>query len=53
MEHQERALGAYVEQVKGEPGTLGVVVVGSVARGEEREDSDVDVYLVVDADRFA
>ena len=53
MEHQERALDAYVESVRGEPGALAVVLVGSVAQGREREDSDVDVYFVVDDDRFA
>ena len=53
MEQQERALAAYVESVRDEPGTLAVVVVGSVAQGRERPDSDVDVYLVVDEERFA
>ncbi|WP_243231756.1 nucleotidyltransferase domain-containing protein [Microbacterium sp. CIAB417] len=53
MEHQERALAAYVDQVAADPDTVGVVVIGSVARGTEREDSDVDVYLVVTADAFA
>ena len=31
----------------------GVVVVGSVARGDERPDSDVDVYLVLTDDAYA
>lgn len=53
MEQHERALAAYVDEVRGDPETLGVVVVGSVARGEERPDSDVDVYLVVTDERFA
>lgn len=53
MEQQERALSAYVESVRDEPGTLAVIVVGSVAQGRERPDSDVDVYLVVDEERFA
>ena len=53
MEHHERALAAYVEQVAGDPETLGVVLIGSLARGAEREDSDVDVYLVVTAEAFA
>lgn len=53
MEHQERALAAYVDAVRGEPGVLAVVLIGSVAQGREREDSDVDVYLVVDDERFA
>lgn len=53
MEQHERALAAYVDEVRGDPETLGVIVVGSVARGEERPDSDVDVYLVVTEERFA
>jgi hypothetical protein len=53
MEQQERALAAYVDDVRADADTLGVVLVGSVARGEERPDSDVDVYLVVGEERFA
>ena len=53
MLQQERALTAYVDSVKGRPGALAVVLVGSVAQGREREDSDVDVYFVVDEERFA
>jgi predicted nucleotidyltransferase len=48
MEQHERAISAYVESVQGDERNLAVVVVGSVARGTERPDSDVDVYLVVD-----
>lgn len=53
MEQQERALAAYIDSVRDEPATLAVIAVGSVARGEERPDSDVDVYLVVDDEAFA
>lgn len=53
MEQHERALAAYVDSVRDEPATLAVIVVGSVAQGRERADSDVDVYLVVDDDSFA
>jgi hypothetical protein len=53
MEHQERALAAYVAQVSEDPDAVGVILVGSLARGAEREDSDVDVYLVVTAEAFA
>ncbi|WP_106815169.1 nucleotidyltransferase domain-containing protein [Microbacterium timonense] len=53
MEQQERALNAYVDSVKDQPGALAVVAIGSVAQGRERADSDVDVYLVVDEERFA
>lgn len=53
MEHHNRALSAYVEQVSQDLDTLGVVSIGSIARGTEREDSDVDVYLVVTTEAFA
>jgi hypothetical protein len=53
MEQHERALDAYLDQIRGDPEVLAVVVVGSVARGTERADSDVDVYLVVTDEGFA
>jgi predicted nucleotidyltransferase len=53
VEQQDRALAAYVDSVRDDPGVLAVIVVGSVAQGRERENSDVDVYLVVDEERFA
>ncbi len=53
MEQHERALAAYVDSVREQPGALAVVAIGSVAQGREREDSDVDVYFVVDDERFA
>jgi predicted nucleotidyltransferase len=52
MEHHERALAAYVDSVRADPATVAVVAVGSVARGTERPDSDVDVYRVVQDDAF-
>jgi len=52
MEHHEDTLGAYVRRVKADPNAIAVIVVGSVARGTERPDSDVDVYLVVPDDVF-
>jgi predicted nucleotidyltransferase len=45
--HHEQALAFFRDSQAASPDTLGVVVVGSVARGDERPDSDVDVYLVV------
>lgn len=53
MEHQERALAAYVDDVRDDDDVLAVILVGSLARGTERETSDVDVYLVVTDERFA
>jgi predicted nucleotidyltransferase len=53
MEHHERAIAAYVATVRDDPAALAVIVVGSVARGTERPDSDVDLYLIVDDGAFA
>jgi hypothetical protein len=47
MHHHEQTIAAFTESQRASSDTLGVVVVGSVARGDERPDSDVDVYLVV------
>ncbi|MHA7984534.1 hypothetical protein ACX9R5_01900 [Rathayibacter sp. CAU 1779] len=47
MHHHELALAAYIDDVRSDPDVLGVILVGSPARGSERESSDVDVYLVV------
>ncbi|MET9019627.1 nucleotidyltransferase domain-containing protein [Actinopolymorpha sp. NPDC004070] len=38
--------------MKTDPDTIAVILVGSVARGTERPDSDVDVYLVAPDDVF-
>jgi predicted nucleotidyltransferase len=52
MQHHEETLAAYVESVRSLPETLGVVLVGSVCRGTERPDSDVDVYRVITDEAF-
>ena len=52
MQHHEQTLAAYVESVRNLPETLGVVLVGSVCRGTERPDSDVDVYRVITDEAF-
>lgn len=52
MEHHERAIARYVTAVSSDPEVLAVVVSGSVARGAERPDSDVDLYLVVTEQRW-
>ena len=52
MQHHEETLAAYVESVRTRPETLGVVLVGSVCRGTERPDSDVDVYRVITDEAF-
>ncbi|WP_219412421.1 nucleotidyltransferase domain-containing protein [Pseudonocardia nigra] len=53
MRHHEDTLAEFVAAVRADPESLAVVAVGSVARGTERPDSDVDVYLVVTDDQFA
>lgn len=52
LPHHERAIARFTAEAATR-GSLGVVVVGSVARGTARPDSDVDVYEVVDDARFA
>lgn len=53
MQQHDDTISGYVGSVEGRPEVLGVVVVGSVARGTPREDSDVDVYLVVTDEAYA
>jgi hypothetical protein len=50
-EHHERAITAFLDAARAR-GALGVIIVGSVARGTERPDSDVDLYEVVDDAAF-
>lgn len=52
MQHHEDTLDRYVRRVQADPNAIAVILVGSVARGTERPDSDVDVYLVVSDDVF-
>jgi hypothetical protein len=52
VEHHEAALARYVSDASAQEATLAVVLVGSLARGTERPDSDLDVYLVVDDDAW-
>ncbi|GGM17819.1 hypothetical protein GCM10010129_72510 [Streptomyces fumigatiscleroticus] len=52
MQHHEETLDAYVRRVAADPDAIAVILVGSVARGTERPDSDVDVCLVVPDDVF-
>jgi predicted nucleotidyltransferase len=52
VQHHEDTLAAFVAQEAARDDTVAVVVSGSVARGDARPDSDVDVYLVVTEERF-
>ncbi len=53
VRHHEETVEAFTRAQAALPETLGVVVVGSVARGEARPDSDVDVYVVVTDEAYA
>ncbi len=53
MRHHELTIDAFTAGQVVRPEVLGVVMVGSVARGDERLDSDVDVYLVVSNEAYA
>lgn len=53
MQHHDDTIAGYVASVSDRSEVLGVVVVGSVARATPREDSDVDVYLVVTDEAYA
>jgi predicted nucleotidyltransferase len=47
VKHHDDAIARYIERVSADPQNLAVILTGSLARGLERPDSDVDVYLVV------
>ncbi len=47
MKHHDEAVKRYIARVKDDPDVVAVVVSGSLARGTERDDSDIDLYLVV------
>ena len=53
VRHHEETLENFTARRLRDADVLGVVVVGSVARGDERTDSDVDVYLVVTDEAYA
>jgi len=53
MKHHDAALERFVARSEGDTETLAVVVSGSVARGDERPDSDIDLYLIVTEERWA
>jgi predicted nucleotidyltransferase len=53
VRHHEETIDRFTASESARPEVLGVVVVGSVARGDERPDSDVDVYVVVTDQAYA
>jgi predicted nucleotidyltransferase len=52
MKHHDDAIGRYVAVATADPDTLAIVLTGSVARGDERPDSDIDIDLVVTEEAF-
>lgn len=50
--HHEQAIEELAADARAD-GSLGLVVVGSAARGTARPDSDIDIYRVVDDEVFA
>ncbi len=50
--HHQQALDYLKDQQQADAQVLGVIVIGSIARGEAWEDSDVDFLVVVDQEAF-
>lgn len=48
----ESVLSNFVDAVKGDPGMLGVLLHGSRAKGEPRDDSDYDLICIVAEDAY-
>ena len=53
MQHHDDTIANIVNAAPERPDWHAVIVTGSVARGKERVDSDVDVSIVVDEETFA
>ncbi len=53
MKHHDEAIAAYVTRVRDDPTAVAVIVTGSVGRGTDRPDSDVDLYLIVTEEAWA
>jgi predicted nucleotidyltransferase len=51
-EHHEATIRRVADELGGDPHCLAVIVGGSVAKGWELPDSDVDIYLVVTEEEF-
>ncbi|MHA1689586.1 MAG: nucleotidyltransferase domain-containing protein [Promethearchaeota archaeon] len=51
-EHHERAIKKFVEYLKTQEQYLALIIGGSIAKGLERDDSDIDVILVVEDDYY-
>lgn len=51
--HHEDSIGKLISLYKEQPGVLGVILGGSVAKGTERPDSDIDAMVVLDEAAYA
>ena len=45
--HHQRTIQRLIDRFQPDPTVLALIIIGSVARGEARADSDVDCYLLV------
>jgi predicted nucleotidyltransferase len=52
VKHHDDAIARYVAREAAHPDTLAVIVSGSLARGTERDTSDIDLYLLVSEERW-
>lgn len=50
--HHERAIGKLADHFSNEPGYLAVIIGGSVAKGVETDNSDIDAILVADDELY-
>jgi hypothetical protein len=50
--HHKRAIEKLTESLKADDRNLAVIITGSVAKGEERDDSDIDFILVVSDEEY-
>src|SRR5215211_5029112 len=46
--HHRRAIQGLIARFQPDPTVLALIIIGSVARGDARAESDVDCYLLVD-----
>jgi len=51
-EHHKKAIEKLTESLKEDDRYLAVIITGSVAKGEERDDSDIDFILVVSDEEY-
>lgn len=52
FQHHQIALNQLVELLKPDPTIRAIITAGSIAQGKARENSDIDVYIVVTDESF-